>query len=157
MFFVKINFNAKVEVIIKIKTKNTDKLCTVFWTKTLSLWRILHKDIMNIANNLRKFRNKSNISQQEIADTLGIDRKTYISWESGTSDIKSQYIPELAKLFNVEISELFQEKNSNIVINQHNTNTDNKENSINGVVLLLTDKEVMNQLVSLIKERVEKK
>jgi len=111
--------------------------------------------VMDIANNLRKFRNKSNISQQEVADTLGIDRKTYIGWEAGTSDIKSQYIPELAKLFNVEIGEFFREKSSDIIINQHNT--DNKENSINGIVLLLTDKEVMDQLVNLVKERVAKK
>jgi len=96
---------------------------------------------MDIADNLKKFRNKSNISQQEVADTLGIDRKTYISWESGVSDIKSQYIPELAKLFNVEIGELFREKSSDIIINQHNT--DNKDNSMQ-VILLMTDKEVMD-------------
>ena len=111
---------------------------------------------MDIANNLKKFRSKSNISQQEVADTLGIDRKTYISWESGISDIKSQYIPELAKLFNVEIGELFREKSSDIIINQHNT--DNKDNSINNsIILLVTDKEIVDQLVGLIREKVEKK
>jgi transcriptional regulator with XRE-family HTH domain len=108
---------------------------------------------MNIANNLRKLRNKSNISQQEVADTLRIDRKTYIGWEAGTSDVKSQYIPELAKLFNVEIGELFREKSSDIIINQHNT--DNKEYSVQAI-LLLTDKESMNQLVDLIKKRAGK-
>jgi len=40
-------------------------------------------------------RNKKNISQQKIADFLGVDRKTYVSWESGTVDIKSSYIPKL--------------------------------------------------------------
>ena len=132
-----------------------DKLCPVYWIKTLFLWRNLHISIMDIANNLRKFRNKNNISQQEVADTLGIDRKTYITWENGMSDIKSQYIPELAKIFNVEIGELFREKSSDIIINQHNT--DNKDNSVNGVILLVTDKEVVNQLVDLIKDRMEKK
>jgi len=62
---------------------------------------------MNIGNNLKKIRNKSNISQQDIADYLGIDRKTYISWESGTVDIKSSYIPKLADFLHVEISDLF--------------------------------------------------
>ena len=111
---------------------------------------------MNIANNLRKFRDKSKISQQEVADTLGIDRKTYVSWEAGTSDVKSQYIPELAKLFNVEIGELFREKTSDIIINQHNS--DYKDSSVNNsIVLFVTDKEVVDQLVDLIKGRVEKK
>jgi len=110
---------------------------------------------MDIADNLKKFRNKSNISQQEVADTLGIDRKTYISWESGVSDVKSQYIPELAKLFNIEIGELFREKSSEIIINQHNT--DNKDGSVNGIILLLTDKEVVDQLVDVLKGKVEKR
>ena len=111
---------------------------------------------MDIANNLKKLRSRSKISQQEIADTLGIDRRTYIGWEAGISDVKSQYIPELAKLFNVEVGELFREKSSDIIINQHNT--DNKDNSVNNsLILLVTDKEVVNQLVDLIKERAEKK
>ena len=43
---------------------------------------------MNIGDNLRVLRTKQNISQQEIADFLGIDRKTYIGWEAGECDIK---------------------------------------------------------------------
>jgi transcriptional regulator with XRE-family HTH domain len=34
---------------------------------------------MSIGDNLKVIRNKKNISQQEVADFLGIDRKTYIS------------------------------------------------------------------------------
>ena len=108
---------------------------------------------MNIGDNLRVLRSKQNISQQEIADFLGVDRKTYLSWETGTADIKSSYIPKLAEFLQVEINDLFKEKVSNIIINQHNT--DNKDTSINGVVLLLTDKEAVDQLVEIIKKRVE--
>ena len=36
---------------------------------------------MSVGDNLRVMRNKKNISQQEIADFLGVDRKTYVSWE----------------------------------------------------------------------------
>lgn len=57
---------------------------------------------------------------------------------------------ELAHIFNVEISELFREKSSEIIINQNNT--DNKEHSINGIVLLLTDKESVQQLVEILKK-----
>ena len=106
---------------------------------------------MSIGNNLKIIRNKSNVSQQEIADFLGVDRKTYVAWESGAVGIKSSYIPKLAEFLRVEISDLFKEKGSEIVINQHNT--DNKDNSVNGVILLLTDKEAMSQLVTIMKER----
>jgi len=105
---------------------------------------------MSIGNNLRMIRNKSSISQQDIADYLGIDRKTYVSWESGAVDIKSSYIPKLAEFLHVEISDLFKEKGSEIIINQNNN--DNKDNSINnGIVVLLTDKEAVNQLVEVMR------
>ena len=69
--------------------------------------------------------------------------------------MKSEYIPELAKVFNVEISDLFREKSSEIIINQQNANSDNKENSVNGVILLLTDKESVNKLVEVLKTRLK--
>ena len=108
---------------------------------------------MSVGDNLRVIRNKKNISQQEIADFLGVDRKTYVNWEAGIADIKSMYIPRLAEYLHVEINDLFREKSANIVINQHNK--DNKDNSINGIVLLLTDKESVNQLIEVMKEKID--
>ena len=110
---------------------------------------------MSIGNNLKIIRSRSSISQQDIADYLGIDRKTYVSWESGTVDIKSSYIPKLAEFLRVEISDLFKEKSSEIIINQNNS--ENKNNSINGVIVLLTDKEAVNQLVEVMRGQFVKK
>ena len=104
---------------------------------------------MNIGDNLRIIRNKNNIQQQDIADFLGVDRKTYVSWEAGTANIKSSYIPKLAEFLKVEINDLFREKSTRIVINQQNS--DNKDTSINGIVLLLTDKESVNELIRVLK------
>ena len=77
------------------------------------------------------------------ADFLRIDRKTYNRWESGETDIKSPYIPKIAEFLRVEITDLFREKPGEIVINQHNHHTDNKDASMNGVIFLLTDKEAV--------------
>jgi len=63
---------------------------------------------MAIGNNLRKLRSKTKYSQQDIADFLEIDRVTYGHWESETSDVKSQYIPKLAEIFDIPIADLFQ-------------------------------------------------
>ena len=105
---------------------------------------------VNIGDNLRKIRNRKNISQQEIADFLDVDRKTYVSWENGMADIKCSYIPMLAEFLHVEINDLFREKSADIVINQQNS--DNKDTSINNsIVLLLTDKESVNQLIEVMK------
>jgi len=34
---------------------------------------------MSIGKNLKSLRNRQNVSQQDIADFLGVDRKTYVS------------------------------------------------------------------------------
>ena len=108
---------------------------------------------MSIGNNLRIIRNKKNISQQEVADFLGIDRKTYVSWEAYTSDIKSSYIPQLANFLHVEISDLFKEKKSEVVFNLQ----DNKDNSVNnGIVLFVTDKEAVSQIMEIMKSHSTK-
>ena len=110
--------------------------------------------IMKIGTNLRKYRTAGKISQQEMADRLGVERNTYASWETDEADVKSSYIPELAKIFNVEITDLFKQKSSEIIINQANTYTENRENSVNGVILLLTDKEQVDKLIEVLKIRV---
>jgi len=58
---------------------------------------------MSIGYTIRKLRTRQNKSQQEIADLLNIDRKTYVNWENDQNDIKSEYIPTLASIFKVEI------------------------------------------------------
>ena len=106
---------------------------------------------MNVGDNLRVLRNKNNISQQEVADFLGVDRKTYLSWEAGQTDIKSSYIPKLAEFLHVEIKDLFQKKPGDIVINQ---NMDNKDSSTNnGIVFLVTDKDAVDEMVKVMQER----
>jgi transcriptional regulator with XRE-family HTH domain len=62
---------------------------------------------MPLGNNIRKIRIGKNLSQQIVADNLNIDRRTYAAWESGVQDIKSAFIPQLAKFFDVEIPDLF--------------------------------------------------
>ncbi len=63
---------------------------------------------MGLGTNLKKRRSKTKFSQQEIADMLGVDRNTYTRWENESTDIKSQYIPKLAEIFQVSILDLFE-------------------------------------------------
>jgi transcriptional regulator with XRE-family HTH domain len=100
---------------------------------------------MTIGSKIRKLRTDKNISQQLVADNLGIDRRTYAAWEMDTQDIKSIFIPKLADFFGVEISELFSQ-DKNISINQHF-----KDSTINTAVLILTDKDSINKVLDAIK------
>lgn len=106
---------------------------------------------MSVSNNIRKLRAKTRKSQQELADLLEAERKTYVNWENGKTDIKSKYIPKLAKIFNVDIQDLFKESNTSLKIHQENRK--NKDNSINNsIVLVVPDKESINQLAEVLKK-----
>lgn len=110
---------------------------------------------MAIGTNLRKLRRNTKYSQQDIADLLNIDRVTYTKWENENTDVKSQYIPKLAEIFDVEISELFNFERNNSFINN---NFDNKDNSIGqkdiqqGVFINIADSEAAKLLGQQLKE-----
>ena len=108
---------------------------------------------MNIGYN-RKLRTKSKKSQQEVADLLEIDRRTYINWENEKNNLKAEYIPKLAEIFGVEIKDLFDNNKTNIDITQNHN--EGKDNSIlNGAILIITDKQSVNELVKVIKDKID--
>jgi transcriptional regulator with XRE-family HTH domain len=109
---------------------------------------------MKLGDNLRELRHKQKISQEEFADFLGVDRKTYSRWEEGKVGVNSDYLPKIAEFLQVKIDDLFKGKPGDIVINQHNS--DNKDSLIGGVMLFLTDKEMLTQIFEVINKRVEK-
>jgi len=109
-----------------------------------------------ISKNLRKLREKNTpYGQTEMARLLEIKQSTYCGWESGLHDVKSEYLPKIANILGVEINDLYGLDPSKIEITQHNT--DNKDNSMNGLVFVLTDKESVEKIVKFLKENVSKK
>ena len=107
---------------------------------------------MAIGTNLKKLRSKTKYSQQDIADMLEVDRVTYANWESETTDVKSQYIPKLAEIFDVPISELF-ENDQKFQIN----NFENKDSATGqqGIIINISDSETAQQLAEQIKKLVQ--
>ncbi|WP_035759890.1 helix-turn-helix domain-containing protein [Flavobacterium tegetincola] len=105
-----------------------------------------------ISKNLRKFRERNTKYQQkDIAELLGIKQSTYSTWESGECDVKSEYIPKIAALLQVEIRELFENASTTVKINQFNKG--NRDQSINqGMVFIITDENSIAKIVSAIKE-----
>ncbi len=47
------------------------------------------------------------LSQQAVADLVGITKTTYYKWETNQTDIKASFLPKLAEVFGVDISALF--------------------------------------------------
>lgn len=107
--------------------------------------------IMGVGTNLKRLRSKTKLSQQEIADMLGLDRNTYTNWENETTDIKSQYIPKLAEIFKVSILDLFDNERK---LEISNNTFDNKDNSVGLIIFNISDKETINSFNSKLEELI---
>lgn len=114
---------------------------------------------MGVGTNLKKLRSKTKLSQQEIADMLGLDRNTYTNWENEATDIKSQYIPKLAEIFQVKIQDLFDDQKDTTYNNLENA--DLKDNSIGQkdfqqvIIINITDSEAAKVISSQIQELIK--
>ena len=68
---------------------------------------------------LRELRNKSGLTQNEIAAKLGVSGQTILNWENGIYEPKINQLIQLADLFDVSVDYLIERKTS-----------DNKANDI---------------------------
>ena len=58
------------------------------------------------AEMIHHFRRKRNITQQHLADVLGVSVGTVSKWENGTSDPNTSSLLALAKLYGVSAENL---------------------------------------------------
>jgi transcriptional regulator with XRE-family HTH domain len=105
-----------------------------------------------IGENLRKLRTvKTNFSQREVAEQLGVDRNTYAKWENNETDVKSEYLPKLAETFNVQIGDLFEKPNEKVLIT--NNKYEAKDNSIlTGTVIILNNDETLKKFMRFLEQ-----
>lgn len=64
---------------------------------------------MSISSNLSLLRKEYGLSQDEIANKLGVSRQTYSKFENGTAELNTSQIQQLADVFGVQIPELYYE------------------------------------------------
>lgn len=58
------------------------------------------------SQNLQKIRSEKNLSQEQLADKIGVSRQTISAWESGKASPELDKITTISKLFSVSIDEL---------------------------------------------------
>ena len=61
---------------------------------------------MSLGENIKNKRIELKLSQEYIADQLGVSRQAVSKWETGQSDPTASNLTELAALFEISISEL---------------------------------------------------
>ena len=60
----------------------------------------------NLAENLKKIRKENNLSQEDLADILGVSRQAISKWESKVSYPEMDKIVLLCKKFDLNIDDL---------------------------------------------------
>ena len=61
---------------------------------------------MEIGNKIMELRKKKGLSQEELAEKIGVSRQTISKWELGETSPDLKQSKELSKIFNVSLDEL---------------------------------------------------
>ena len=62
---------------------------------------------LTIGENIRNFRKKNGLTQDELADRLGVTYQSISRWENGTTYPDLELIPAISELLGVTVDELF--------------------------------------------------
>ena len=65
---------------------------------------------MKFADNLKKIRKRRNISQEQLAEKVGVSRQSVSKWETSEAYPEMNNILELCKIFKCNISDLVNDK-----------------------------------------------
>ncbi|WP_294579141.1 helix-turn-helix domain-containing protein [uncultured Thomasclavelia sp.] len=87
---------------------------------------------IEIANRLVKLRKENNLSQEALANKLGISRQAVSKWERAEASPDTDNLIMLAKIYNVSLDELLQTNQEEFESSKNTTETDNpqKEESV---------------------------
>ena len=64
---------------------------------------------MKLSENLKNIRKENNLSQEQLAEKLGVSRQAVSKWESGQSYPEMDKVLLICKLFNYNMDELMNE------------------------------------------------
>lgn len=81
---------------------------------------------MNLADNLKKIRNDNKLSQEQLAEKLGVSRQSVSKWESGQAYPEMDKVLQICQLFNLNIDELLNQDIKEVSINKQAKNNVNK-------------------------------
>lgn len=75
-------------------------------------------DIDDIKEKLRYFRLKNSLSQEDVAEYIGIDRKTYRSYENDTRIYPINIMHKMANMYNIDVNLLLDDYHKFIYFGQ---------------------------------------
>lgn len=105
-----------------------------------------------VAERIRELREKKGLSQSEVAKLLGMNRTTYVHYETGYSK-PTKKLKELCSLFNVSADYILGNNINNSVIPVENKPKDliklleKEEYTLNGAIVTQEDKEKLKRII----------
>lgn len=94
---------------------------------------------MKFGNKLVKFRKENKLSQEDLADKLGVSRQTISNWELNVTKPDIEYIKKISKVFCISIDEILDNDVRNIMEKKiSNTEKLTNKNTKNIKILLIT-------------------
>ena len=71
---------------------------------------------MNLGKKIAELRKKNNLSQEELADKVGVARQTISKWEIGDTTPDINQVKIISKIFNISIDELVDNDINNVIV-----------------------------------------
>ena len=81
---------------------------------------------MNLSENLKRIRKESNLSQEQLADKLGVSRQAVSKWESNQAYPEMDKVLQICKMFNLNIDELLNQNLREVNETKQSKNNVNK-------------------------------
>ena len=81
---------------------------------------------MNLSENLKRIRKENNLSQEQLADKLGVSRQSVSKWESNLAYPEMDKVLQICKMFNLNIDELLNQDLKEVKDNKQRKNNVNK-------------------------------
>ncbi|SFW50188.1 DNA-binding transcriptional regulator, XRE-family HTH domain [Sinomicrobium oceani] len=104
---------------------------------------------MKIGARIKALREARGITQKEMEESIGVSHGTYCNWESDLHEIKLSKLLIIAKILNVEIQALLEDKQENT------THLQFRDLDINGgAIIILTDRKAVDKLVEALKDQL---
>ncbi|MDO5738220.1 MAG: helix-turn-helix transcriptional regulator [Eubacteriales bacterium] len=101
-------------------------------------------DYQALANNIQRFRKSKNLTQDQLAEQIGVSSQAVSKWENGASCPDIALLPELAKIFEVSIDEIFSQPNFEVVTYQQEGMRKNIDEMFFRVRILSSDGDKVN-------------
>lgn len=79
------------------------------YTKSMSVRKEKDENAKTLGEILKQHRMRCKMTQEFIAETLGVSRQAVSKWENGTAAPSTTNLMAMAKLFGVEAAELLKE------------------------------------------------